>query len=125
MNVVRSFLQHVLLISVCCCGAAGCGSKPLESDPAAAKKLLTETLEAWKSGKKPDDLKSQAPPVYVGDPRWSAGAKLVEFNITGEGDFHQSSVRLPVRMKTNKEPKAREVFYWVSTNPANSVTLAE
>lgn len=125
MIEVKRFMQHMLSLGMCCCWLTGCGTKPLESDPAAAKQLLNDTLEAWKSGKKPDDLKTQSPAIYVGDPRWSSGAKLIEFTITGDGDFHQSSVKVPVLMKTNKDAKPREVFYWVSTNPANSITLAE
>lgn len=125
MNVVARVSQHMLVIGMCCGCLTGCGTQPAQSDPAAAKQLLSETLEAWKSGKKPEELKSLAPPVYVGDQRWASGAKLVDFTITSDGEYHQSSVRIPVRMKTDKDAKPREVAYWVSTNPAKSITLAE
>ncbi len=125
MVVRRALQQHMLLASMCCLALMGCAPQPVESDPAAAKKLLNDTLEAWKNGKKPEELKAQTPPIYVGDQRWNSGAKLTEFTITSDGEFHKSSVRIPVRMKTDKESKAREVYYWVSTNPANSVTLSE
>ncbi len=108
-----------------CCWLLGCSNRPVLSDQAAAKQLLSDTLQAWKSGKSPEDLKTQSPPVYVNDARWSKGAKLVEFTITSEGEYHQSSVRMPVQMKLDKDTKPRESYYWVSTNPANSITLGE
>ena len=125
MNGLQLIVQRLLIISACCTALAGCSPQPAVSDPGAAKKLLNDTLEAWKSGKQPDDLKLQSPPIFVGEPRWSKGAKLKEFSIAGDGEYFQSSVKLQVRMKIDKDSKPREVFYWVSTNPANSVTLAE
>lgn len=125
MIAVNRLWQHILVVGMCCSWLSGCSPKPVQSDPAAAKQLLSDTLEAWKSGKKPEDLKSLSPPIYVGDARWSRGARLIEFSIAGDGEYHQSSVRIPVRMKVDKDVKPREVFYWVSTNPANSVMLAE
>ncbi|MCC6511361.1 MAG: hypothetical protein IT423_19825 [Pirellulaceae bacterium] len=103
----------------------GCSSPSLSTDPQAARRVLEDTLQAWQQGKQPDELKSLSAPIYVGDLRWEKGAKLIEFSIASEGEYHQSSVRFNVRMRVAGEPKASEKVYWVSTNPANTVTLAD
>ncbi len=120
MNFItrRSCIVWLLLAA-----AVGCGSGVPKSDPQAARKLLEQTLQAWKEGKKPEDLKQQS--IFVGDTRWESGAKLAEFTITSDGEDHQSSQRIPVRMKLSSDAKAKEAFYWVTTSPAQTVTLAD
>ena len=80
VNGLQLIVQRLLIISACCTALAGCSPQPAVSDPGAAKKLLNDTLEAWKSGKQPDDLKLQSPPIFVGEPRWTKGAKLKEYS---------------------------------------------
>ena len=126
---IREPMSIRLLLGIACvlvfAAFTGCSSKPLKSDPNRARQLLEETLDAWKQGKSIDDLKSLSPPVYVGDERWQRGIKLTEFRILSDGEFFESSVKIPVSLRIAKETKAREVIYWVSTNPSLSVTLGE
>jgi hypothetical protein len=106
-------------------GLVGCSNQPHTTDSNKAKEVLQNALDAWKGGKQPAELKSQNPPVYIGDSLWQGGAKLKGYTIQSDGDFFQSSVKIPVALRFNGESKTREVVYWVSTNPALSITLGE
>ncbi len=103
----------------------GCSAPVAKSDPNLAKTILVQALDAWKDGKTVQDLQSLKPPIYVSDDLWSKNLKLAEYKLLKEGDFHETSVRFSVQLKIGSEPKTRTVQYWVSTNPAYSISLGE
>ena len=98
---------------------AGCGFPAAKQDE--AKGHVQRGLEAWKSGGKPDDLKSQSPPVEFNEAMWSAGEKLVSFEMgavryVDAAQVVRCDVKLTVRNKKGKE-RTESVFYDVTLGP--------
>jgi hypothetical protein len=94
-------------------------------DPAKARETLRTALESWKKGDRIDALQSADPPIYVIDVEWQEGSKLVDYQITGDGDEKDAHlycpVRLTVREKSGGQAK-RDVTYIISTAPKLTVS---
>ena len=81
---------------------------------------MTQALDAWRSGTKPDAV----PDVIVSDGEWSSGAELISYEVQGNGEpfgvSYYYNVLLEVRGggTTQKKP-AR---FMVGTNPSVTVT---
>lgn len=115
------FLLTGLMLSL----LGGCSAQPKPSDGEQAGTVLRSALNAWQEGKSIDDMKALSPPIYVGDVRWQRGRKLIKYDIKSEGDNMQTSVNFKVALLLDKDSKPTEVVYYVSTNPAQTVTAAE
>jgi predicted small lipoprotein YifL len=108
---------------------AGCGSRAPRSfssgDVEQAKAKLDSTLNAWKEGKTPADLRGLKPPVYVADQDWNTGKKLFEFRIDRvektTGPNPNLVVVLTLDDAKSKATK-KQVVYSVTTAPA--ITIA-
>lgn len=86
---------------------AGCGGSAAGPvDEATARNVLARTLDAWVGGQPAAELRSQTPEVIVVDQQWTAGAKLVDYEIVGAGEFDGKTLRAPVNL-TVIEPPAR------------------
>lgn len=115
-----AFLASVLL-------SLGCSQGPSRAtavDPDRAREALSIALDSWKAGGRPADLKDASPPMTVQDLDWEQGARLVGFEVLGEGDADNANLRLPVRLQI-EEPEGRtlekEVSYVVGTSPSITV----
>lgn len=98
---------------------AGCGFPAAKVDE--AKGHVKTALEKWQAGGKPDELKSQSPPVEFNEVMWNAGEKLVSFEM-GTAKYAESdrAVRCEVKLTLQKgKAKARteNVFYDVTLGP--------
>jgi hypothetical protein len=86
---------------------------------------LKTFLQAWQDGKKAEDLK---PGIVGGDRDWTAGKKLVAFEIlpdeTNQGTQLNVSVNLTLKDDKGAEAKSK-VNYVVSTAPAVTVLRDE
>lgn len=107
---------------------AGCG-KPVElkGDGNDARQTLTKVFEAWKQGQPATSFAQQTPPWIVSDEDWSAGAKLLEFEIAEPIAFG-GHWRVPakIRLSTEKQgERQRQVAYAVTLQPAVSVIRAD
>jgi hypothetical protein len=106
---------------------AGCSSGPVHApvDAGKAREVLTTALESWKKGDKIDALQAASPPVYVIDPEWQAGAKLLSYEVAGDGEEKDAHLFCPVRL-TVRDPSGREVkrevTFVVSTAPNLTVS---
>ena len=108
---------------------AGCsgprGSAPV--DAARARAALNATLEGWKRGDAPAALGAGPAPITAQDLDWLAGARLVEFRVTGEGRDEHVNLYIPVDL-TLKTPEGQEVrksvTYVVGTSPSVTVFRA-
>jgi hypothetical protein len=106
--------------------AAGCSPGPRNApvDPGKARDTLKAALESWKKGDPSNALEKGSPPIYVIDPDWQAGARLVDFQILGEGEEKDAQlfakVRLVLRGSDGKEAP-REVTFMVATAPNRTV----
>jgi len=112
-------------VAVAAALAAGCGGKPAHAvNPDTARQTLRAALDAWKAGEKPDDLKQHSPPVVVQDFDWQGGARLVDYQVLGDGDCMDANLRCPVRLTLRDargQAAQKEVVYLVGTSPQLTV----
>lgn len=104
--------------------SAGCSGSQDIVDTDAAVQTLQSTLEAWKNGQSPTDLKSAAEPVVVQDPDWSNGAKLEAYEIIGEAKAEGPNLRCDVVLTLQRpgdKPVRTDAQYTVTTSPSRTV----
>jgi hypothetical protein len=101
----------------------GCNQRPNVpfSDLGQAKTIATKVLDAWKSGKAMEEMKSASPPVFVSEDLWRNHLTLVDYKIDGDGEMMASNVRFKVLLTyTDKGGRKveRSFKYLVTTTPA-------
>jgi hypothetical protein len=105
----------------------GCSAGPNNAPVVGseARDALRTALESWKKGDKVDDLQDASPPIYVIDQEWKGGAKLKDYQVTGDGeekDAHLfAPVKLTVRLSSGREVR-KNVIYIISTAPNITVS---
>ncbi len=113
-----------LMTLVSLAGCSGEGQRAAPVDPGRAREVLRTALESWRRGDPPQALKSASPAIVVQDFDWSAGRKLVGFEVIGDGRDDDANLRIPVRL-TMADLAGREVrkdvSYVVGTSPALTV----
>jgi hypothetical protein len=106
---------------------SGCGPEiqnaPVDADKARA--TLRTALESWKKGEPATALQNLSPPIYIIDQEWQAGAKLISYEMIGDGEEKDANlfckVKLTTRTSAGKEVQ-QEVTFVVSTAPNLTVT---
>jgi hypothetical protein len=105
----------------------GCGGGPYESAPVNAKlarETLDQVLTNWKKGESLDTLQNASPKIVVQDLDWSSGAKLIEYEIVGDGKEVDANLIAEVKLKL-RDPRGKEfernVKYVVGTSPVLTV----
>jgi hypothetical protein len=108
---------------------AGCsGSQRAAAvDPERAREALKITLDSWKKGEPPSAVQGGSPSITAQDLDWMAGAKLVDYQVTGDGKAVEANLYVPVKL-TLRSPQGREVTksvsYVVGTSPRVTVFRA-
>lgn len=104
----------------------GCGrsGNPHPVNPVKARELLQTALEAWKAGKKPEDLAQGASSTTVQDFDWMQGKKLTDYQINPQDAETGANLTCQVTLhlqdaEGNSEEKT--VYYVVGTSPGYSV----
>jgi hypothetical protein len=96
-------------------------------DSPKAVETLKIALDAWKTGKKTQELKAATPSIVVQDMDWDGGSKLLDYQITGPGTEQDANLRCPVKL-TLRDPQGQEVkkdvSYIVGTDPVLTVFRA-
>lgn len=85
---------------------------------------MTTVLDAWKAGKKPEDLAKQNPKVVVQDMDWIQGAKLSDYKVTENSVPKDANLISEVELKlvgTDGKEKKKTVKYIVGTSPVLTV----
>ena len=118
VNRQRYRLSFALLV---CGWSAGCGfgQTPAVNESIAHDSLIT-FLDAWSGGETPDDLQ---PNIIGKDPAWTAGEKLVSYEIVDEkttGTSLHISAKLTLE-NSNGEKKTPMATYIVGTSPVVTV----
>ena len=112
--------RMILFVPLTLCLLPGCGRKLApDADPAAGDKALRTALEAWKSGKSPEDLGKENPPLIMNEDDWRMGKRLLDFKME-KGSLSGRQVRVRVRIKLQgKDGKTvdREAVYIIDTIP--------
>jgi hypothetical protein len=113
MFVRRVACAALLLIAV------GCGVS--QAELREAKSALEEGLEVWKKGGKPADLTALPRPVELHEAMWSAGTKLLSYEV-GTCTYQdrekviRCEARLTVRDRKGKQ-KTENVVYDIKLGP--------
>jgi hypothetical protein len=96
-------------------------------DAERAREALKITLESWKKGDAPAAVERGTPAITAQDLDWLTGAKLVEYQVTGQGKAVEANLYVPVTL-TLRTPKGQEVIksvsYIVGTSPRVTVFRA-
>lgn len=109
---------------------AGCGRRQNVADPVdpdVAQRTLREALDAWVSGAKPDELRQKTPEVVVQDSDWSAGNRLVSYEVKGVGSPQDANLFCEVKLvleDPSRKRSERLVTYCVGTDPVLTVFRA-
>jgi len=101
----------------------GCGPSEVQQKLDFAQQTVKESLEAWKGGGSPEDLKSSDSPVEFYDDDWLAGAKLIDFEIgkvflEPSDQTARCSVILTVQRRKKKASVKVGCTYQVVAEPA-------
>ncbi len=119
-----------LLAAAALLAAIGCGRGPGRAapvEPEKARAALAAALDAWKAGRPIDSLRQESPPIVAQDFDWMAGAKLVSYELVGDGKPEDANLRIQVRLTVQgAQGKAapKTVTYVVGTDPALTVFRA-
>jgi hypothetical protein len=106
---------------------AGCGSGPYKSapvNPDIARDTLNSAMESWKSGETIESLKADSPSIVVQDLDWSAGAKLLDYEVLDDGKPESANLVARVKLSLEDQDGAtseKTVTYLVGTAPVLTV----
>lgn len=108
------------------CSGGGSGAAGAVDAP-KAREALKAALDGWKRGDKPASFEKATPPMTVQDMDWMAGAKLVSYQVMGDGKEFGPNLNIPVDL-TLRTPQGKEskksVNYVVGTSPIVTVFRA-
>jgi hypothetical protein len=95
-----------------------------------ARDALKIALDAWKKGETSQSLASSSTPMTVQDFEWDTGAKLVDYQLVGDGRADGPNLRIEVKLTTTGEPvkgskeakpTEKKASYVVGTSPRLTV----
>lgn len=102
----------------------GCSEPSDAVRPDVAKETLITALTAWKNGDSPPLLQERSPAIVVQDMDWTAGAKLQDFQLQGDGKAVGANLSIEVELTLVDAAGAssqQKVWYLVGTDPALTV----
>lgn len=105
---------------------SGCsGSQAHAVNPSKARESLKIALDHWKNGDDPKSLESSSTPMTAQDMDWNSGAKLLDYEILGDGKEMDLNLFVRVKLKLDPEGKGKAVektaSYVVGTSPVVTV----
>ncbi len=108
----------------------GCGLRQESAEPVdldVAQRTLREVLDAWVTGAKPEELRQKTPEVVVQDVDWSAGNRLVSYEVKDVGSPQDANLFCEVNLvieDPSRKRIERLVTYCVGTDPVLTVFRA-
>lgn len=113
--------SSILLLALISAFVIGCAKKGNVKDyippQESAQKALTTALEAWKSGKAPDQIGATAPAINAQDLQWSAGKKLTAFEIVGPSTGADQNQRFTVKLTLDGGAPQETTYIVVGKDP--------
>lgn len=103
---------------------AGCSERRSPVDASRAHEALKTALDGWKKGASPSALQSGTPSITVQDIDWLAGARLVDYQVDGQGRPVEANLYVPVKLTLRTaqgKEVTRKVNYVVGTSPILTV----
>jgi hypothetical protein len=112
--------RSIVFIVLALCLVPGCGkSLGPDADPDQADRVLETALQAWKSGKTPEDLEKGQPSILMNEDDWRTGKRLLDFKMEKgalSGRQVRCRVRITLREKDDKTVE-RSAVYIIDTTP--------
>lgn len=119
-------MRPTLLLAAFVLVATGCGGPTQSSDPTKARTVLIESLDAWKAGKRLDDMRTGSPAVHVIDQDWMLGRKLLAYELVGDAKRDGPGTAFTVKLTLDGgKPAGQPLTYRVFTSPSLSVARTE
>ena len=119
--ILASLLAMAMLMLPGCSGSAAHAV-----DTSRARDALVRALDHWKQGDTPGSLATPPTPMTVQDFDWLGGARLLDYQVLGEGEAKDANLSIKVKLaldglqgKTKKAEKT--VSYLVTTSPSITV----
>lgn len=101
---------------------AGCSGDHPVADATKGEQAVRTAFESWQKGDSPDALQKARPPIYLNDPEWLAGNRLLEFEIveplTPFGRQLRCGVKLSLENVKSGAKYQKHIGYQVETTPA-------
>jgi hypothetical protein len=132
MNVSPRFPVRSAILTLGCAlflifQVSGCSNEPRKAgavDAVRARDALKTTLDAWKGGSKPAELKQKSPAIVAQDLDWEKGLRLVDYSLNSEGTDDTANLRIPVELvlaDPSGQESRKKVTYVVGTSPSITV----
>ncbi|MBI1347547.1 hypothetical protein GC163_14805 [bacterium] len=121
---MRSLTSLICVSLILMASMSGCArtARDLSLDKDVARDSLTTALTAWVAGQQPSDL---LPKITVGDASWTAGKKLVSFELkTAEETSDGTNLYVPVVCRfesSGGKVATTETIYIVGTSPVITI----
>lgn len=111
----------MLFLALITAFAVGCARKGNVKDyvppQESAQKALTTALDAWKSGKAPDQIGATAPAVVGQDVDWTAGKKLTAYEIVGPAAGEEPNQRFTVKVTLDAGAPQERTYIVLGKDP--------
>ena len=88
------------LVAMAVLALPGCsgGSSAHAVNTSRARDALVIALDHWKQGDAPGSLRSSSTPMTIQDFDWQGGAKLVDYQVLGEGEAKDANLSIKVKL---------------------------
>jgi hypothetical protein len=118
LGIILACVAVMLLLAVTGCS----GNSAHAVDTSQARDALTTALDHWKQG---DALRS-LPAMTIQDFDWERGAKLLDYQVLGEGQARDANLSIKVKLtlageQTKTKNVEKTVSYLVGTSPSVTV----
>jgi hypothetical protein len=130
LSLVRSGTLGVILaclVAMALFALVGCsGGNAHAVNPSRAREALVSALDHWKKGEAPRSLSAASPSMTVQDLEWERGAKLVDYQVLGDGESRDANLSVKVKLtladeKSKSKTMEKTVSYLVGTSPSVTV----
>lgn len=120
--------KHCRWLLVGCLALVGCHqNQGVSANPDVARSVLKEGLDGWKAGETLDAF-TQRTQIIVSERRWSAGTKLVSYEMATDHEMNgfdwQCTVKTTVKSADGKTAEEKAT-YAVSTDPKRVIVRLE
>jgi hypothetical protein len=122
LGIILASLGALVILTM-----SGCSSGSAHAvDTSQARDALVFALDHWKQGDAPKSLSTSGKPMTVQDFEWESGAKLVDYEIVGEGQPRDANLSVKVKLtlaggQGKSKNIEKTVSYLVGTSPSTTV----
>jgi hypothetical protein len=111
-------------------GLAGCGGDPpplpRAGTPESCRAALVAALDGWKRGRTYQEMTDESPPLLVRDDDLFRGAKLLDYQILGDGQARGTGYSYVVTLTLQdrdgaKAPARKRVAYNAVSEPSRGI----